>query len=135
MFFIVNLSAPEPGSPATVWVTSIQGWFGGASLPGSCYSDTTGTLAGPVFSSYASGECRVLTPLKLNLTDHDLQSNLLWGDQLFAQLPKANLLTFWFPPSPSLVKVPKGDHLLFLGLWATEPFFWVPCRGPQGWFT
>ena len=33
------------------------------------------------------------------------------------QLPKADLLTFWFSSfGPFLVKAPKGDHLLF-------PFF------------
>ena len=34
----------------------------------------------------------------------------------FTNLPNADLLTFWFPcVGPYVVKIPKRDHLLFLG--------------------
>ena len=37
------------------------------------------------------------------------------------QLPKADLLTFWFCDFDPFLVAPKGDHLVFLGPnWATE---------------
>ena len=48
---------------------------------------------------------------------------------LMAQLPKADLLTFWFPfVDPLAVVAPEGDYLLCLVLGATEMVVQSPVR-------